>query len=189
MKLNSPNQFIFRICLLILIVSLLSSCGTKTTLAPPTSTPVPPQPTNAERATTSDQASVFKAGLSYSDTSGDIEISFLDVIAFQAAVDEEAETLEVLLHMRDIPPTATIGQIKNLIEYTWSIFVFLDPSNVNPADIPGDFYFALNTNPSSSASGNLTRVEILHPSRANLSTFRLTNFSRTKTSTGHQARM
>ena len=158
MKLNSPNQYIFRICLSILIISLLSSCGSKPTFSSPTPTLVPAHPTNAEPATTSDAASIFRAGLRYSDASGDMAISFLDVVAFQAAVNEETETLEVLLHLRDIPPTVPRGQVKNLIEYAWSIFVYLDPSMAVPAEIPGDFYFALNTNAISPSSGNLTPI-------------------------------
>jgi len=88
---------------------------------------------------------MFKTGLSYGDTSGDIAISFLDVIGFQATVDEPSETLKVLLHMRDIPDTAPIGQITNLIEYAWLIFVYLDPSKVSQTDKPEDYYLALNT--------------------------------------------
>ena len=157
MKTNSPNQSLFRTCIAVFLISLLSSCGTTTpTFSSPTPTLVPPHPTNAVPAT--DAASIFKAGLSYSDASGDMEVSFLDVVAFQAAVNEENETLEVLLQMRDIPPTVPRGQVKNLIEYAWSIFVYLDPSMAVPADIPGDFYFALNTNAISPSSGNLTPI-------------------------------
>lgn len=157
MKLNPINQSVFRTCLTLLFISLLSSCGTQPTLSSPTPTSVPPQPTDAKPATI-DEASLFKAGLSYSDTSGDMQISFLDVVAFQAEVNEESETLEVLLHMRDIPTTATRGQVKNLIEYSWTIQVYLDPSQASPADIPGDFYFALNPNLASFTSGNLTPI-------------------------------
>lgn len=156
MKLNSLNMYIFRTCLSILIIGLMGSCGTKPTFSSPTPSPLPP--TKAKPASTEDSASLFKTGLSYSDASGDIPVSFLDVVAFQAAVDEDTETLEVLLHMRDIPTTATLGQVKNLIEYVWTVQVYLDPSKGSPADIPGDFYFALNTNPTSSSSGNLTPI-------------------------------
>jgi hypothetical protein len=88
---------------------------------------------------------MFKAGLSYSDAPGDMAISFLDVVAFQAAVDEEKETLEVILKMRDIPENATRGQVKNLFEYAWTVFIYLDPSKASPEDIPGDYYFGVNT--------------------------------------------
>ena|GEM_PF-885395 len=162
MKLNFPNQTIFRTCLTLVLNSILISCGIQPTISTPTSTPtstlVPPQHTDAKRAPLTDESPLFKAGLSYSDASGDMEISFLDVVAFQATVNEESETLEVLLHMRDVPSTAPRGQVKNLIEYSWSIFVYLDPSKVNPGDIPGDFYFALNPNSSSPASGSLTPI-------------------------------
>ncbi|HET9909908.1 MAG TPA: hypothetical protein VFQ23_24890 [Anaerolineales bacterium] len=158
MKLNSPNQLMFRTYLVVLLVSILSSCGTTPTITitPPTPTPVPPQPTNAEPAT--DTSSMFKAGLSYSDASGDMEVSFLDVVNFQATVNEETEMLEVLLHMRDIPPTASLGQVKNLVEYVWSIYVYLDPPTVSPADIPGDFYFTLNTDIISPSIGSVTPI-------------------------------
>jgi hypothetical protein len=106
----------------------------------------------------SDPSSLFRTGLSYSDASGDIAVSFLDVVAFQAAVSEESETLEVLLHMRDIPATATLGQVKNLIEYVWTVHVYLDPSRASPADIPGDYYFGLNPNPQSPSSVSLTPI-------------------------------
>lgn len=159
MKTNSQNQSIFRNCIAVLMISLLSSCGTTTlTVSSPTPTLVPPQPTKAEPAIVSEPSSLFKAGLSYSDASGDMAISFLDVVAFQAAVNEESEILEVLLHVRDIPTTATLGQVKNLLEYFWTVRVYLDPSKSSPADIPGDFYFALNTNIVSPSSGNLTPI-------------------------------
>jgi hypothetical protein len=158
MRLYSPKQSIFQTCLTLLLISILSACGTKPTISSPTPTSVPPQPTKAEPATREDSSSLFKTGLSYSDASGDMEISFLDVVAFQAAVNEDSEILEVVLHMRDIPPTAPRGQVKNLIEYAWAIFVYLDPSTASPADIPGDFYFALNPSPSSPASGSLTPI-------------------------------
>jgi hypothetical protein len=101
--------------------------------------------------------STFGAGLSYNDTSGDMEVSFLDAVAFQAAVDEPSQTLEVILQMRDIPPTALLRQTTNVIEYSWTVFVYLDPSKSSPADTPGDYYFAVNTtvlDPSLSVSGS-----------------------------------
>ena len=160
MKLNSFKQPIFRTCLTLLLISVVNSCGPTPSPLPliPSPTPIPLQPTRAAPATASDESSLFKAGLSYSDASGDMSISFLDVVAFQAAINEETETLEVLLHMRDIPTTATLGQIKNLIEYVWTIQIYLDPSKASPEDIPGDFYFALNTTATSPSSGGLTPI-------------------------------
>jgi hypothetical protein len=82
-------------------------------------------------------------------------ISFLDVVAFQAEVHEESETLEVLLHMRDVPPTATLEQATNSIQYAWVVFVYLDPARSSPTDTSGDYYFAVNTStldPSESAT-------------------------------------
>ena len=102
---------------------------------------------------------MFKAGVSYSDAAGDMAISFLDVVAFQATVDEEAQTVEVILKMRDIPENATRGQVKNLFEYSWTIFIYLDPATANPEHIPGDYYFGVNTSiPEPLAAGGLTPV-------------------------------
>jgi len=72
-------------------------------------------------------------------------VSFLDVVNFRARVDEQRETVEVMLRMRDIPYTATRGQVTNLVEYLWMVFVYLDPSTEEPAATPIDYYFASNT--------------------------------------------
>src|SRR4030095_859485 len=82
---------------------------------------------------------------SYSDSANDMSVSFLDVVSFQANVNEQSETLEVILQVRDIRPTATLGQVKNLLEYLWMIFIYLDPTQSTPTSIPGDYYFSLNT--------------------------------------------
>ena len=157
MKLNSTNQSIFRTCLAILLINLLISCGPKPSISFPTS--ISPQPTNAEPATASDESSMFKAGLSYSDASGDMGISFLDVIAFQAAVNEEADILEILLQMRDVPPTATHRQIRNVAEYMWNISVFLDPSKINTTEAQPDYYLFVMTVETDPPTGQ----EILEP--------------------------
>src|SRR5215207_10923933 len=142
--MNPKNKFDFRVfCFVASLVSVLVSCAPAQETPSPTS--IPPQPTNAETATLDDESSMFKAGLRYKDASGDMPVSFLDVVAFQAAVNEETETLEVVLHMRDIPFTVTHGQITNLIEFSWVIFVHLDPSEASPANVPGDYYISLNT--------------------------------------------
>jgi hypothetical protein len=88
---------------------------------------------------------MFRASQSYSDAANDMTISFLDVVGFQATVNDEAETLVVVLQMRDIPPTASHEQITNLIQYSWAVFVYLDPAKSSLADKPGDYYFAVNT--------------------------------------------
>ena len=134
--MNYKTKFNFRVfCLVVALVSVLVSCTAGQETPSPTS--VPPQPTNAETATLDDESSMFKAGLRYKDASGDMPVSFLDVVAFQSAVNEDSETLEVVLYMRDIPSTVTRGQMTNLIEYVWTIFVHLDPSKASPTDIPG----------------------------------------------------
>jgi len=136
----------FRFCIRILLLAiLLISCSPAPT-APtfPVPTLTPQQPTQAETATLRD-GSMFTTGRMYSDASGDMPISFLDVVGFQAMVDEESETLKIVLHMRDIPETATRGQVTNRVEYSWMVFIYLDPSKVSQTDQPGDYYFALNT--------------------------------------------
>src|SRR5215216_1009701 len=138
----SSFRVIVRILLLVVFLTSCSPAPTPT-LAPPTSPP--PQPTEAKPATVGDGAP-FKTGARYSDTRGDMPISFLDVLAFQANVDEESETLEIVLHMRDIPETVTRGQVTNFFEYIWMVFVYLDPSEATQMDQPSDYYLALNTN-------------------------------------------
>jgi hypothetical protein len=140
---------------LIVLIILLISCAPAPALPYPTS--ISPQPTNAEAAIPGNQSSLFKSGSRYSDASGDMDISFLDVIGFQGTVHEESETLEVVLQLRDIPEDALRGQVKNLSEYTWMIFVFLDPS-ASLADMPGDYYFVLNTTADDLSSESLTPV-------------------------------
>ena len=130
MKLNSTNQLIFRTCLTLLTISVLCSCTSEPII--PTPTPIPLPPTRAQPATTEDSASLFKTGLSYSDAAGDMTVSFLDVVAFKATVNEEAETLDVLLQMSDIPETADRGKVTNLIEYSWTIYVFMNASEAAP---------------------------------------------------------
>jgi len=137
----SRYRFIIHIPLLIIFLTCCAPTPTPT-LAPPTSPP--PQPTEAKPATLGDGAP-FKTGARYSDTRGDMPISFLDVVAFSATVDEESETFEVVLNMRDIPETVTRGQVTNFVEYIWMIFVYLDPSKATQTDRPGDYYLALNT--------------------------------------------
>lgn len=135
---------------LILLIILLTSCS----LAP---TPTPlstPMPTNSPPATSGTSSSPFQTGRRYYDASEDMAVSFLDVVAFQATVNEEAETLDVLLWMRDIPETADRGQVTNLIEYSWTINVYPDPSQANPADL-AEYLLRLYTSVEDpSASGN-----------------------------------
>src|SRR5215212_8831674 len=93
------STFRFCICLL-LPVLLLTSCAPGPTPSSPT--PIPPKPTGTTPATTESEFSSFKVGTRYRDTSGDMAIPFLDVVAFEAAVNEETQLLEVAFHMRDI---------------------------------------------------------------------------------------
>ncbi|HKY53554.1 MAG TPA: hypothetical protein VJM08_04570, partial [Anaerolineales bacterium] len=107
MKLNFRNRLV--LCFVASLVSTLTSCSS----APPSPTSIPPQPTSTATAT----SDLLEAGRYYSDPSDDMEISFLDVVGFQATVNEESETLEVILQMRDIPLTAPRGQATNVFEY------------------------------------------------------------------------
>ena len=125
---------------LILLLTLLSSCSPAPTAIPslPPSTHIPPTVTRTE-------TSLFEAGKRYSDTPGDMEVSFLDVTGFQATVNEAEEILEVVLNVRDIPETATRRQIRNLTEYMWEISIFTDPTNVDRATPQPDYQLFLMT--------------------------------------------
>jgi hypothetical protein len=139
---------------MILLSMLLASCSSAPTPSSPTS--IPPQPTDTVPVTAESEFSPFRAGTRYSDASGDMSISFLDVVAFRATVNEQAETLDVLLWLRDIPETADRGQVTNLIEYSWTVDIYLDPSEAKSAD----YYIRLHTSveaPSSSGT-NLTPI-------------------------------
>src|ERR687891_282890 len=132
-----------------LLIILLTSCSPAPTLAPTIS------PTNIPPTITGNGSSPFQAGKRYYDTSGDMAVSFLDVVAFQATVNEEEETLDFLLWMRNIPDMADRGQVTNLIEYSWNIDVYSDPTPADPADLQREYQLSLNTPVSDpSASGN-----------------------------------
>ena len=118
---------------LTLLIILLASCSPAPTTAPTIS------PTNIPPTTTGNASSPFQAGKRYYDTSGDIAVRFLDVVAFQATVNEEEETLDVLLWMRDIPDMADRGQVTNLIEYSWNIDVYSDPTPADSADLQREY--------------------------------------------------
>ena len=143
---------------LILLTILLASCSPANT--PPSPTSIPSQPTSAEAAPTENAESLFESGRRYSDSSGDMTVSFLDVVAFQATVHEETETVDVLLQMRDIPETADLAQVTNLIEYSWTTFVYLDSSGVNPADVEANYYLGLNTSVEDTISSGNSRTPV-----------------------------
>src|SRR6185503_18960408 len=133
------SRFRFIVRILFLVVFLTSCAPAPTLLSPP-----PHSPTRTAVPTAENYTGLFEAARRYSDPSGDMAISFLDVVAFQAVVNEQDETLEVILQMRDVPPTALRGQATNVFEYFWLVFVYLDPSKTYPADEPGDYYLGLN---------------------------------------------
>jgi hypothetical protein len=74
-----------------------------------------------------------------------MEVSFLDVIGFQATVNEQSEILEVVFQMRDVPPTATHRQIRNQAEYMWEVEVFLEPSEMLATDPQFDYLLTAMT--------------------------------------------
>ena len=124
---------------LTLLIILLTSCSPAPTSAPTISS------TNIPPTITGNESSPFQAGKRYYDTSGDMAVSFLDVVAFQATINEEEETLDVLLWMRDIPDMADRGQVTNLIEYSWSIDVYSDPTPADPINLQREYQLSLNT--------------------------------------------
>jgi hypothetical protein len=127
------------------LAMILASCGPKPTLTAvfPTSTQAPT--TTTEPATVTSESSLFRASQRYSDSANDMAIPFLDVVGFQATVDEESDVLEVEFQMRDIPPTASLEQTTDSVQYAWVVFVYLDPAKSRSTDRPGDYYFAVNT--------------------------------------------
>jgi hypothetical protein len=135
------------------------------------------RPDNYVSPELADQSTPFlNAGLSYSDASGDMAVSFLDVLAFQATINEETEILEVLLQMRDVPPTATHRQIRNVVEYMWEISIFTDPSKLNTNDVQPDYYLFLMTVETDPPTGQ----EILEPGPGNPKTISIDQLWDTK---------
>ena len=132
-------------CVLVVLTTILSSCAPN-----PTPTLVPlaatePQPTHTATAAPERESSMLKAGQSYGDSADDMTASYLDVISFQATVNEESETLEVVLHMRDIPSTVKIRQIKNFAEHMLDIDIFQDPAKITRPNAQPDYDFFLST--------------------------------------------
>lgn len=136
---------------LLFLMILLASCAPAAPSATPLATSTAPVHPALDRPALDTPvprvfpAPTFKVGQSYSDKAEDMPISFLDVVGFRARVDEQRQTVEVVLRMRDIPDTAPLGQVTNLIEYLWAVYVYLDPSQADPAATPIDYYFGLNT--------------------------------------------
>ena len=142
MNPKRKNQSLLSI--VVSIASILASCGPVPTPSITEPSAVPPQPTLSQPTATETESFSLQTGQHYSDTSGDMEVSFLDVVDFQATVNEQAELLEVAFHMRDVPETATRRQIRNVAEYMWELHVFLDPSKITPDSQP-DYFVSLMT--------------------------------------------
>lgn len=119
-------------CLALCLAALSVSCSPAISAVPLTSAPTQPVP--PATASVAGESVLMQAGLRYGDSLDDAMVSFLDIVAFQAIVDEETESLEVVFIMRDVPSMAPRGLIKNVIEYEWNVFVYLDPENLTPAD-------------------------------------------------------
>jgi hypothetical protein len=81
------------------------------------------------------------AGFKYHDPVDDVTPGLLDVIGFQATVDEETETVEAIFTMRDIPPTAARGLTRNVIEYQWDVSIYLNPGHTTSEPPPADYSF------------------------------------------------
>jgi len=75
------------------------------------------------------------AGERFEDPVNDIDIPFLDVVAFTAMVDEGAQTVEAVFEMRDVPETAPKGALQNVVEYSWGFNIYLDPNPVGWEDV------------------------------------------------------
>lgn len=133
------------------------------------SAPVSPTPTPAEATcpgpATDGGSSMFRADSRYSDKAGDMENSLLDVIGFETKIDEQSETLEVVLYMRDITPTVTLKQILDFAENMAGISVFLKLPSDGLENAALDFGFSVattsgNENILTPVSGTETPVSI-----------------------------
>lgn len=129
---------------------VVSSCAPQPVSPSPTSPPTQPIPTetvvpSTESTVTGKEFALLRAGFSYSDAPNDMVVSFLNLVGFQATVNEESELLEVVFHLRDIPHTATHRQTRYVAEYNWHVSVFLDPSKINTSDPQPDYSLSLMT--------------------------------------------
>jgi WD40 repeat protein len=72
-------------------------------------------------------------GYRIEDPSGDVTESYLDVIGFTANLD--GGTLEAVFELRDLPDELTFnreGMEKDVLEYSWTVEVYLDRSHQQP---------------------------------------------------------
>ncbi|MDQ2693374.1 MAG: hypothetical protein M3Y68_15160, partial [Chloroflexota bacterium] len=149
---SKTSQRILLIGLMAWLLSLLSACGPAPVPATPTQIAASPTASPIQPTATESRPSLFQANRSYGDTSGDMEVSFLDVTGFQATVNEEAEVLEITLKLRDIPETATRRQMRNQVEYMWEISIFTDTAKFDIPDATPDyqlFILTIETDPPS----------------------------------------
>ena len=123
---------------LLFAVVVWTACAPRTTAIP--SLPVPTKSVPSAVATSETEPLWLKSGFRYQDSTDDAGFSFLDVIRFQVTVDEETETVEAVFTMRDIPPTAERGLVKNVAEYQWDISVYLNPDEHLSEGQPADYY-------------------------------------------------
>ncbi len=113
-----------------LIAALLAACAAQAAPPPATSLPtatatlaVPTTPTATATAPV-EPPRLIAAGELYQDAAGDMAESFLDVIEFQATVDEDTQTLRVVFRLRDLPENVTRRQILNFVEYWWELSIY-----------------------------------------------------------------
>ena len=118
-------------------VVVLSSCAPKSTAIPSLSAPTASIP--AATTTAETEHPWLQAGFKYDDPSNDASLSFLDVIHFQATVDEKTYMVEAIFTMRDIPASVERGRIKNVAEYQLEIYVYLNPEDRASGEPPADY--------------------------------------------------
>jgi len=111
---------------LLLLALGLSSCNPATT---PVSVTIIPAIDNAITATPIPvHPLVFlQTNQQYEDPANDMSTSFLDVTSFQATVSDD-NTIEIIFKMHDIPPSAELGKVRNVPEYSMLVSIYLDPA-------------------------------------------------------------
>lgn len=148
------SQRIWSACLLLILI--LAACAPATENSTVTVTPVPPATSTVQGA--SADSPFLQVGQRYTDASEDMTVSVLDVVGFQATINEETQLLEVVLQLRDVPATITRRQMRNVAEYMWRVSVFLKPPLTDPAETPADYTLILWTLVTDPPSGQETLI-------------------------------
>lgn len=111
---------------------------------PAASATLQPAPTSTATLLVWDNPYTLPPNVFVGDAAGDMALSYLDVTGFQANVNANTGNLEVLLQLRDVPAEAELGRVKNFIEHSWRVEVYLDGAAAS-ADTPPDFSLSLLT--------------------------------------------